>query len=267
MFNFKFNFIKKVFYIFVYIIIFILTSCNSKKSNGLRIAYTNDIAGIIINSIKNDASINIKNVMSDEYIDFGDCCGSYAQFAFANNQLDVAVLCTDAYNSLKSIKDDYEILGYIVKNSDVLIYNNLDDIKTIAYMNKREEQVKLLKNIFDDVVYAPITPNSIPYALEGNIVDAAVVDVSTYMKLNYKMKNISDDAKTEMLVIKKSLLNDIRLKKFIKVYNDKIKDINSSDAELLNLLKTNLKLQDNDWEILNKWRKTKVVFQMLKELE
>ena len=144
-------------YVIIFTMIFILcfilfqnykNNLGSKKDK-MTIACGNDASGMLFDYIINDKDSNIE--LSDvDYIQFLDCCGSQAEFAFISGRVDMAVLCPDAAFQLISIDTNYYIVDSIVNGSNVLVYydENYDkniEPKNIGYMNKRLLQEALLK--------------------------------------------------------------------------------------------------------------------------
>ena len=247
------------FLILVYLILNI-----KQNKNILRIAYTNDLSGFIFNDIENDKN-NGLNIKDYKFMDLGDCCGSSAQFAFATNQIDMAIMCPDAVKYLDEINNDnYILLGSITYDSDVLISDKIkSDIKTVGYMNRRSIQKNILNDYFgNDVSLIPMSPLSLGYALKSNAIDAAYVDMSTYLQLDYSGITLTNDIVTQELVINKRVKNDSNIKKIVKLYNDKVAEI-SDDDKLYRFISKHLKLYDKE-VVLKKWKNQKTKFGMLK---
>lgn len=234
----------------------IVNSLHFTSDDKLKVAYTEDLAGIVINSIAEKARLS--KISSDfEYLNIGDCCGSNAQFALANNKVDLVVMCPDALEYLKNIKDDYVELGVILYDSDVVISGKDDaDISVIGYMNKRELQKKALIMKYQNVNIVPMFPSAIPYALSNNKIDAAVVDVNNYLVLDYEGTNLTKNEPTQILVANKKVLDDYRLQEFLEAYNSEIEKINQDEDYIIQIIEKNLNVKG----IKEKWEKAKVKF-------
>lgn len=234
----------------------IVNSLHFTSDDKLKVAYTEDLAGIVINSIAEKARLS--KISSDfEYLNIGDCCGSNAQFALANNKVDLVVMCPDALEYLKNIKDDYVELGVILYDSDVVISGKDDaDISVIGYMNKRELQKKALIMKYQNVSIVPMFPSAIPYALSNNKIDAAVVDVNNYLVLDYEGTNLTKNEPTQILVANKKVLDDYRLQEFLEAYNSEIEKINQDEDYIIQIIEKNLNVKG----IKEKWEKARVKF-------
>lgn len=245
------------------ILALILYFVSAKRiDNRLKIAYTEDLAGILIKNVEEKANLSrIGN--SFEYLNIGDCCGSQAQFILANNKVDIVVMCPDAVEYLNDIKNDYVELGVLLYDSDVLITDKeLANVNLVGYMNKRNQQGHALTAYFGDgISIAPMFPSALPYALSSGKIDAALVDINNYLSLNYEGVNITNDLPTQVIVVKKDLLNDKRLESFINIYNDEIDKISSNVDYIVAIIEKNLNLEG----LKEKWLKTKVKFGRLQK--
>lgn len=256
---------KIVFVFFIYFTMMLCLSCKKEQIKELKIAYSSDISCIVIKKIEKELSMSIDNNLY-RGLDLGDCCGSYSQFAFANNQVDIAILCPDAVESLKTLGKEYISLGKVLYDSDVLVTNKLiSDIKKVGYMNKRHEQEIALKKYFSsEIELINMFPSALGYALESDVVDAIFVDCLTYLKLNKEGYVITKDMPTQEMVIRKDLLNDIRVNKFIKKYNESISELQNNKDLLIKLISDEIKI-DYIEELNKKWNKIQVQFAYLEE--
>lgn len=250
---------------FLLLILFCYKINNDNKSSEIRIAYTNDLSGFIFKDIENDKNSGI-DFKEYKFMDLGDCCGSNAQFAFATNQIDLAILCPDAIKYLDEVENDnYISIGNVIYDSEILISEkDKASIKIVGYMNRRERQREILRNYFgDDVSFVPMTSLSLGYALKSNVIDAAYVDISTYLQLDYDGVTLTNDNATQTIVINKKVRNSDKIKKIITLYNEKVRQIKNED-ELYDFLSKHLKLNNKE-AVLKKWRGQKTKFGMLKQ--
>lgn len=250
---------------FLLLILFCYKINNDNKSSEIKIAYTNDLSGFIFKDIENDKNSGI-DFKEYKFMDLGDCCGSNAQFAFATNQIDLAILCPDAIKYLDEVENNnYISIGNVIYDSEILISEkDKASIKVVGYMNRRERQREILRNYFgDDVSFVPMTPLSLGYALKSNVIDAAYVDISTYLQLDYDGVTLTNDNATQTIVINKKVRNSDKIKKIITLYNEKVRQIKNED-ELYDFLSKHLKLNNKE-AVLKKWRDQKTKFGMLKQ--
>ena len=262
-------------YVIIFTMIFILcfilfqnykNNLGSKKDK-MTIACGNDASGMLFDYIINDKDSNIE--LSDvDYIQFLDCCGSQAEFAFISGRVDMAVLCPDAAFQLISIDTNYYIVDSIVNGSNVLVYydENYDkniEPKNIGYMNKRLLQEALLKERYSNSNYYPMLATALPYALEKKTVDAIFIDIILALKTkNTRFKKIDTDKADYYLVASKKLKDTVILNNFIKVYNEAVDDI-ENDTILSNVLISYLDISNSEGE-MNIWKTMGVKFRKVK---
>lgn len=254
---------KNVFLVALWIIlIFVFALINNKKllNKPLRFAYGNDLASAIIAKIKEEY-IGEKDNTEYSFFSIGDCCGSTSQFAFASGEVDVAVICPDMYKELKKLNKNYVIAGELLYDSEVLIYlGDFDSINLIGFMNKRKEQEDILNDYFNNKKKCvPIIPSGLSYALYSGVIDAAYVDVISFLKLDAKAKLITNNICSNVLVVRKDLVNDIRFIDFAEKYNSAIDKINSDEKNLYSFI-DELIGGDNKEELINKWKQLRVRF-------
>ena len=219
----------------------------------------------IINTKKN-SNIEFSNI---DYIQFLDCCGSQAEFAFISGRVDMAVLCPDAAFQLVSIDTNYYIVDSIVKGSNILVYYNesYDDDnvkpKNIGYMNKRLLQEILLKEKYTNSNYYPMLSTALPYALEKKTVDAVLIDIILALKIKEaRFKKIDTEEIDYYLVASKKLKDTLMLNNFIKAYNEAVNDI-ENETILSNMLTHYLDISNSQGEIKT-WKTMGVKFLKIK---
>ena len=269
--------INKNKYIIVFTIIFVICfllfqnykNYKLDKKDKITIACGNDASGMmfdyIINTKKN-SNIEFSNI---DYIQFLDCCGSQAEFAFISGRVDMAVLCPDAAFQLISIDTNYYIVDPIVKGSNILVYydesydNDNIKPKNIGYMNKRLLQEILLKEKYSNSNYYPMLSTALPYALEKKTVDAVLIDIILALKIKEaRFKKIDTEEVDYYLVASKKLKDTLMLNNFIKAYNEAVNDI-EDEAILSNMLVNYLDISNSEGEIKT-WKTMGVKFLKIK---
>lgn len=268
--------IKRNKYIIVFSIIFVICFIlfqNYKnsldKKDTITIACGNDASGMLFDYIintKKNSNIEFSNI---DYIQFLDCCGSQAEFAFISGRVDMAVLCPDAAFQLVSIDTNYYIVDSIVKGSNILVYYNesYDDDnvkpKNIGYMNKRLLQEILLKEKYTNSSYYPMLSTALPYALEKKTVDAVLIDIILALKIKEaRFKKIDTEEIDYYLVASKKLKDTLMLNNFIKAYNEAVNDI-ENETILSNMLTHYLDISNSQGEIKT-WKTMGVKFLKIK---
>ncbi|WP_157150840.1 ABC transporter substrate-binding (seleno)protein SaoB [Brachyspira sp. SAP_772] len=269
--------INKNKYIIVFSIIFVICfllfqnykNYKLDKKDTITIACGNDASGMLFDYIintKKNSNIEFSNI---DYIQFLDCCGSQAEFAFISGRVDMAVLCPDAAFQLVSIDTNYYIVDSIVKGSNILVYYNEsyddDNIKpkNIGYMNKRLLQEILLKEKYSNSNYYPMLSTALPYALEKKTVDAVLIDIILALKIKEaRFKKIDTEEVDYYLVASKKLKDTLMLNNFIKAYNEAVNDI-EDEIILSNMLVNYLDISNSEGEIKT-WKTMGVKFLKIK---
>lgn len=258
--------IKKCLLVIIIVALFIVLYFifNENKDDVIRIAYTNDLSGFIFKDIASNKN-NELNLKEYNFMDLGDCCGSSAQFAFATSQIDMAILCPDAIKYLNEVgNDNYVLLGNITYDSEILISDKeKENIKVVGYMNRRDKQKDILSEYFgDSVMLIPMSPLTLGYALKSNAIDAAYVDMSTYLQLDYDGITLTNDNVTQTIVVNKKVKRNANIKKIVELYNEKVLEL-KDEKNISSFLSDYLKLSDKE-AVLEKWKKQKTRFGMLK---
>lgn len=268
--------IKRNKYIIIFSIVFIICFIlfqnykillNDINKDKITVACGNDASGMLFDYIINDKDSNIE-FSNIDYVQFLDCCGSQAEFAFISGRIDMAVLCPDAAFQLIYTDTNYYIVGSIVKGSNILVYYNEDydnnvEPKNIGYMNKRLLQEALLKYKYSNSNYYPMLSTALPYTLEKKTVDAIFIDIILALKIkNARFKKIDTEESDYYLVASKKLKDTVILNDFIKVYNEAVDDI-ENDTILSNILVSYLDISNSEGE-MNIWKTMGVKFSKIK---
>lgn len=218
---------------------------------------------MIFDYILKDKASHIE--LSDiDYIQFLDCCGSQAEFAFISGRVDMAVLCPDIAFELTNMNTNYYIVDSIISGSSVLVYYDKDiELKNIGYMNKRLVQEASLKEIYSNSNLYPMLSTALPYALDRKIVDAILIDIVLALKIkNVQYEKIDSDKIDYYLVASKKIKGSSILNDFIKVYNNAVNDI-QDESVLSNILINYLNISNSKGEI-DIWKKMNVEFHKIR---
>ena len=237
-------------------------------SEDLTIACSADAAGMIIRSMSDNGDFDLISEEVD-YFEMGDCCGSHAQFALSTGEVDVAIMCPDAVMSLLARDEGFEVLGVVVYDGNVLVKrpNSPSELSVIGYMNHRTEQLRILKDNFgEDVTYQSMVPGALGYALENGVIDAAMLDVVTALKMGYPMQSISEGEPSSLMAVRADLIGTPELNEFIERYNKTVSSLNDEDLVRLleNYVGTEYERKEIDlWKTLNVWETLNVRFSFL----
>ena len=240
----------------------------NREENKLIIACGEDTAGMVVDYVLKNSSLNAKASDFDS-LNVGDCCGSNAQFTLTDDKVGMAVLCPDAAREFISKNREYTILGTVTCDSNVLAWNDPDtppDI--IGYMTQRDEQVQLLRSRYgSEVQLKPMFTSGLVYAMESGAVNGAVLDATVAEGTEYKIETISENQPTSVLVVKKKLMGTPQLDDFIEQYNRTVGEL-SDDDELWLMLNRwhgdgDHMIRGKRAEVLKKWKKMNVKIEKL----
>ena len=232
----------------------------SHEEDPLVIAYGDDIAGVLIQKALENLPAEKAGLGLDS-INMGDCCGSNAQFALSTGEVDVAVLCPDAFVDLEETGKQYTVLGELVYDGNVLVTrpDGPAELNTVGYMNGRDEQRELLEQVFGpDADLQPMFASALPYALENRAVDAIMLDAALALKLNYPAQSVSSGVVTSVMIVRSDLLSDPRLQQLTEAYNQLVKTLADEDV-LVEMLCDYLETENSE-EVSAFWKTVTVQF-------
>lgn len=117
---------------------------------------------------------------------------------------------------------EFENLGSVIKNSDIVVKNKKDP-NTIAYEGKKEYQKNLIK---DYSIKYPVKANSIPVLLERGVVDAAILDGIKAITIRGDYEETGENYTTYNMVVRKAIMGTREFKDFIEKYNEVAEELN-----------------------------------------
>ena len=128
---------------------------------------------------------------------------------------------------------DFQIYAPIVMNAEVIAYKGeFESIRTLGMGQKREhlKSLAIEKNINIGSI-SEISPSSLPYALETDLVDGIVLDISKASLLKeYSFVPLSDMPYISFsLVLRKDIINTQEFSQFISYYNEAVDLLNNED--------------------------------------
>lgn len=128
---------------------------------------------------------------------------------------------------------NFEIYAPIIMNSEVIVYkSDLESIKTLGIGQKREHLKEFAMESHSNIEnISEISPNSLSYALETDLVDGVVLDISKAGLLkHYNFAPLSDKPYISYnLVARKDVIDSQEFKEFISHYNDVIEAFSDKD--------------------------------------
>ncbi len=226
----------------------------------LRIACTDDAAGLIVSYAAEQTGNQVEHPDDIFYLRLADCCGTQAEFALANGDFDMAVLCPDAAALFLAQGRPYTVVGGIARNTNVLVTQGAGAPATVGYMNGRALQTRAVAaTLGEGLELQPMMASALPYALECQEVDAVVLDALSVAKANMAFHTIPlpYQPASSVLVASDEILETAAFSSFVNAYNQAVDTFNSDSFETLlpSLIQT-----DNSEETFAIWSKTGIQF-------
>ena len=179
------------------------------------------------------------------------------QWSLSSENIDIAIICKEAADKfLKEEGSRFENLGPLVENSDVILVKN-SPVEKIGVIQNRNYQKELAEKYYPGKETYPFIGTGIPYALEGNKVDAIVIDAFKAFKLDGEKIPTADkgDYQTYVLVANKDFIKTDTYKEFVNLYNRSVEEINGKEGykkALEGFFKR--KISDNEWKEVESWK-------------
>lgn len=231
----------------------------------IRVACNDDAAGLLIQYIAANKLSNIKAV-NMTYQQLQDCCGSRSNVALASSGYDMAVLCPDSAARLIEVGQPYINMGPIVYNANVLVTladnQNKDNFATIGYMNLRDIQIHMLRQIFGDKPeLQPIMPSALPYALEKCAVEAVVLDILSALRMEAIYIPLEYQRPANVLVVHEDFAQTTLFTTFLEAYNEGVTDL--EDLDILHNLLKQYYAKENCGHEVKEWQRMKTSYRYI----
>ncbi|MEG0857869.1 MAG: ABC transporter substrate-binding (seleno)protein SaoB [Terrisporobacter sp.] len=148
------------------------------------------------------------------------------QWSLSSDEVDLAIVCKDAAKSFVENNKDFQIVAPLVQNSDVFILNK-DKPKTIGITQNKDYQEELIKKYYKNSKAVSLIGSSLMYALENNTVEGVVIDGIKSLSIDKEKIPTSNknDYDTYVLVANKDFMKSDLFLKFIKLYNNSVKEL------------------------------------------
>ncbi len=174
----------------------------------------------------------------------------------------MAILCKDASKTFIENTEGFEIVGDVVLNSDIFIINSdVKEIKTVGMTQDRDYQIELVKERFgEDIMIVPLMVTALPYSLANGNVDAIVIDLLKGIHVDGIKEGtvVDEDYNTYQLVVNSKFKKTKDYKRFIKIYNDSLKELLEDENKMRDHFRKYTNTEDEKGG-LEKW-KTKLLY-------
>lgn len=168
----------------------------------------------------------------------------------------MAIMCNDAAKEFVSVEEGFEIVGPVVKNSDIFFMEN-ENPSVMGAVSNRKYQEELIKKYYPNAEVKNIIHNALPYSVESGLVDGGVMDVIKSIGLKGKKESCSakGDFVTYVLVVNSSFKNTEDYNLFVELYNKSVDEMKSYSTLKKSIEKyRNIEIDDSDMEVIEDCR-------------
>lgn len=208
--------------IIFFLIVFIIKNDTSNKKVEeipiIRIGAGNDISGLGLHYMDNEyGSFKIEPYFIQ------DCWAPISQWALSSNAFDMAIVCKDAAKDFMTAAPEFEIVGPVVMNSDIVVEAEDRSVKIVGITNNKNFHKDFARDLYGkDVIIKEMNPNSLPYAYGNEQIDAMIIDITVYNDENMegRVRQVSDeDYLTNVLIANSEFTNTKEYRSFVEEYN------------------------------------------------
>lgn len=193
-----------------------------------------------------------------------DCCTASTQWALSSGSLDLAVMCPDAARALLERDSEYEMVGPVMMNSDVIITKSArpSGVLEVAVSLKRSYQERMLLTRFKGKARpVPMLHAAVPFAYSRGVIQGAVLDILQAVTLPGRLLPAplgTEDVVTHVLVVHRKIRRREAFRAFIRLYGEALEEIRDND-KLFKLLR-GYGYPDFSREDLKTWKEQNVSF-------
>ena len=176
----------------------------------------------------------------------------------SSDNIEIAILCSNAAKDFTENNKDFVIVGTVVKNADVIV-SRTDVPKTIGVSQNRFNKLNLVNKRYKDNIKPVFLLNNIlPYALEKGEVDAIILDSKNAILLQGDKEgtyNINGDYDSYDMVVNKKFLESNEYREFIETYNESIEDLKYDEKlyEALRLMYKEGEFTERSFDLWKEW--------------
>lgn len=145
----------------------------------------------------------------------------------SSNAYDLAIVCKEAAKDYMETNPDFQEIGPVIYNSDILVEKNYPVKKIGITANKDFHKDFAIEIYGEDIEIYNIIPNGLPYALEQDEVDAIIYDLSKMNEeIHGNLKELSSkDYVTNIMIGRKDFLKTKEYISFKEEYNKMVEKI------------------------------------------
>ena len=168
--------------------------------------------------------------------------------------MDLAIICKDAASKYVKVDKNFEIVGVLIKNSDLLLKRDRSPQK-IGVTQNRNYQKKLANSMYKNAEIVEIISNALPYAMYNDIVDAAILDGVKVLGLEGYVEYPKIETETYVLIVNKGFKKKEAYKEFVKAYNQSVHALNNKEVLIDTIEKyKGIELSKKDEDVIKTWK-------------
>lgn len=135
----------------------------------------------------------------------------------------MAIVCKEAAKIfIEASEGDFVVIGPVMRNTDVIVTAN-EPVRHTAMTENKHYQKELLDQRFGRTETSFLKVTGLPYALSGKEVDAAILDWSKAMQMNFHAEPASlADYDTFVLVANKDITETGPYRRFLSAYGEAV---------------------------------------------
>lgn len=167
--------------------------------------------------------------------------------------MDLAIICKDAASEYVKVDKNFEIVGVLIKNSDLLLKRDRSPQK-IGVTQNRNYQKKLANSMYKNAEIVEIISNALPYAIYNDIVDSAILDGVKALGLEEDVEYPKIETETYVLIVNKSFKKKEAYSAFVKAYNKSVNELRDKAALIDTIEKyKGIELSQKDKDVIKTW--------------
>ncbi len=167
--------------------------------------------------------------------------------------MDLAIICKDAASEYVKVDKNFEIVGVLIKNSDLLLKRDRSPQK-IGVTQNRNYQKKLANSMYKNAEIVEIISNALPYAIYNDIVDSAILDGVKVLGLEGDVEYPKIETETYVLIVNKSFKKKEAYSAFVKAYNKSVNELRDKAALIDTIEKyKGIELSQKDKDVIKTW--------------
>lgn len=146
----------------------------------------------------------------------------------------MAFYCSHIGLDMVNADNELMIYGPVIMNAEVVLYQgNIGEMDSLGLPQNREYLKELAKEKFIEVEkIVEIGSRSLPYALENQQIDGAIMDITKASLLpQFEIAKLTkDDVVSYVLVVRKDIVNTKEFQLFLDAYNQEIEQLKDRET-------------------------------------